>query len=42
MWQIIVSPYGVLASSLVGFIPLFWLLISLGWFKIAAPKACFI
>ncbi|WP_378954765.1 L-lactate permease [Pelosinus sp. sgz500959] len=42
MWQIIVSPYGVLASSLVGFIPLFWLLISLGWLKIAAPKACFI
>jgi lactate permease len=42
MWQIIVSPYGVLASSLVGFIPLLWLLISLGWLKIAAPKACFI
>lgn len=42
MWQIIVSPYGVLTSSLIGFIPLFWLLISLGWLKIAAPKACFI
>lgn len=42
MWQIVVSPYGVVASSLVGFIPLFWLLMSLGWLKVSAPKACFI
>ncbi|MBP2655821.1 MAG: L-lactate transport [Firmicutes bacterium] len=42
MWEVITSPYGMFMSALLAFIPLLWLLISLGVLKMAAYKACII
>jgi lactate permease len=43
MWQPQVSPLGSIGlSALVAFLPLLWLLFSLGYMKMAAHKACFI
>jgi lactate permease len=42
MWQVVVSPYGMFASALIAFLPLLWLLVSLGWIKMPAYKACII
>jgi lactate permease len=42
MWEVVISPYGMFISALLAFIPLLWLLISLGVMKMAAYKACLI
>lgn len=42
MWEVIVSPYGMFMSALLAFIPLLWLLVSLGIMKMPAYKACII
>lgn len=42
MWQMIISPYGTFLSAFIGFLPLLWLLLSLGWLKMPAYKACLI
>jgi len=42
MWEVIISPYGMFMSSLLAFIPLLWLLISLGVMNMPAYKACLI
>ena len=42
MWQVVISPYGMFISALLAFIPLLWLLISLGILKMPAYKACLI
>ena len=42
MWQIVQHPLGIGLSAFVAFIPLLWLLLSLGVFKMPAHKTCFI
>lgn len=42
MWHVVQHPLGIGLSAFVAFIPLLWLLLSLGVFKIAAHKTCFI
>lgn len=42
MWQVIAHPFGIGLSALVAFLPLLWLLVSLGVWKMAAHKSCFI
>ncbi|MDU2066329.1 MAG: L-lactate permease [Sporomusaceae bacterium] len=42
MWQIVQHPLGIGLSALVAFIPLLWLLLSLGVWKMPAHKTCFI
>ena len=42
MWQVVQHPLGVGLSALVAFIPLLWLLLSLGVWKMPAHKSCVI
>ncbi|MBP2655870.1 MAG: lctP [Firmicutes bacterium] len=42
MWQIVQHPFGIGLSALIAFIPLLWLLVSLGVWKMPAHKTCFI
>ncbi|MBP2642541.1 MAG: lctP [Firmicutes bacterium] len=42
MWQVVEHPFGIGFSALIAFIPLLWLLFSLGVWKIPAHKTCFI
>lgn len=42
MWQVIAHPYGIGWSAIIAFIPLLWLLLSLGVWRMAAHKACVI
>lgn len=42
MWQVVQHPLGIGLSAFVAFIPLLWLLLSLGVFKMAAHRTCFI
>jgi lactate permease len=42
MWHVVTSPFGEFASALIAFLPLLWLLISLGLIKMTGHKACII
>ena len=41
MWQIVTHPFGTELSAIVAFLPLLWLLVSLGVWKMPAHKSCF-
>lgn len=40
MWHVTAHPFGIGLSALIAFVPLLWLLFSLGVWKMAAHKAC--
>ncbi|MDU2064241.1 MAG: L-lactate permease [Sporomusaceae bacterium] len=42
MWQIVPHPLGIEVSALLALIPLTWLLLGLGVWKLAAHKTCFV
>ena len=40
MWEVIPHPFGIGLSAVLAFLPLLWLLVSLGVWKMAAHKSC--